>query len=98
MAGEEKNLNTDVSRLDFLYNRISMPRVCMAAWLRVPELVKMISSLDSEGVVITDAVFLKVAEPILSEKLLNRKDNRDLRLPTLKRGLNHLHKGNLEES
>ncbi len=89
-------LNTEINHLDFLYNRISMPRVCIAAWLRVPEFVERIRSLDSEGVVITDAVFLKVAEPILNEKLLNKKLNRDLRLPTLKRGLNHLSKDNLE--
>ncbi len=93
----EKVLNEKVKRLDFLYNRISMPRICVAAWLHVPEFVETISSLDSKGVVITDEVFLNVAEPILGEKLLDRKGNSELRLSTLKRGLNHLRKNNPEE-
>ena len=88
MSGE-KALNAG-NNLDFLYNRISMPRVCMAAWLRVPEFVEKIEKLDSDGIKITDAVVLEVARPILSEKMLGRKDNQDLRLPTLKRGLKHL--------
>lgn len=87
---DERVLNTDSSQLDFLYNRISMPRVCMAAWLRVPEFFEKIRDLDSNGIKITDAIVLEVAQPILSEKILDRKNNRDLRLPTLKRGLKHL--------
>lgn len=85
-------LNKGTSKLDFLYNRISMPRVCMAAWLRVPELVEKITALDSEGISITDEVFLKTAEPILYDKQLNRRENQELRIPTLKRGLNHIRK------
>lgn len=97
---EEKTLNADatanVGRLDFLYKRISMPRVCMGAWLRVPEFVEAINALDLQGVKITDRVFLEVAEPILQEKLLDRKANKELRLSTLKRGLRFLHEGGVE--
>ena len=91
------DVSTNNHRLDFLYSQISMPRVCLAAWLRVPEFVEKISSLDADGILITDEVFLQVADPILKEKQLKRRDNQELRLPTLKRGLNHLQNGNPKE-
>lgn len=86
----EESRSVDEGQLDFLYNRISMPRVCMAAWLRVPEFVEKIRSLETGGVNITDAVVLEVARPILSVKIADKRDNRDLRLQTLKRGIRRL--------
>lgn len=92
--GEEKVLNTDVSkntsRLDFLYKRISMPRICLAAWLHVPEFVEEITALDSSGIFITDAVVLEVCDKLMAGKFQNKEIRKDFYFGALKRGINHL--------
>ena len=91
---DEKVFNTDVnanaSRLDFLYNRISMPRICMAAWIHVPEFAEELIALDSNGTFITDVIVLEVCEKLMAGKFQNKEIRKDYYFGALKRGVNHL--------
>lgn len=84
------NMNASDSRLNFLYNRISMPRVCVAAWLHVPEFVEEIIALDADGTFITDAVVLEVCDKLMAGKFQNKEIRKDFYFGALKRGVNHL--------
>lgn len=91
----DKVLNTDTSRMDFMYRAIAMPRICVAAWLHVPEFIDAINSrLDKKMRISNYDVFLICTEILNSDKFSD-KDNsktqrKEYRYSCLKRGLNHL--------
>ena len=74
-----------------------MPRVCMAAWLHVPEFVEEILALDSKGTFITDAIVLEVCSKLMAGKFQNKEIRKDFYFGALKRGINHLKRTVSEE-
>lgn len=66
---EEKVLNTDVSKLNFLYNKISIPKMAMVYWLQVPEFVSAITAKVSNGETIDDRVVYDIMIPIYESAL-----------------------------
>ena len=97
IAEKSADVSTDNHRLDFLYSRISMPRVCLAAWAHVPEFAEEIIALDSSGTFITDAVVLEVCDKLMAEKFQNKEIRKDFYFGALKRGINHLRRTLSEE-
>lgn len=87
---EEKVLNTDVSRLNFLYKKCSMSYRCMSAWLNVPEFCEQVEVLRSNGSEINNAIILPIAEEILEQKKQDRKANQDFPFQNARRGVNQL--------
>lgn len=98
METMQRVLSADVSKLDFLYNRISMPRTCMAAWLHVPEFVEELISLDSEGVLITDTIVLEVCDKLMVDKFQDKRNREGFYFKALKQGINHVRRALNEEA
>ncbi|MDO4370731.1 MAG: hypothetical protein Q4D43_05385 [Clostridia bacterium] len=97
MAGIE--LNTDTSRLDFLFKKISMPRNNMVTWLFVPEFVDAINSLVDKKIEVTDDNVLKICEEILSDSRFGNKEYRlQYHLKSLRKGYNRLRRATEEDS
>ena len=63
----ETQTRNDIARLDFLYNKISMPKVCINAWLLVPEFVDAVSSLIDMRIEVTDENIFKICNDILGK-------------------------------
>ena len=70
----DKVLNTDTSRLNFMYNQILMPRVYLANWLRVSEFIDAMNSLLDKGIAVTNDIVLDTCEGILSNDNINNKE------------------------
>lgn len=92
-------LNTDVSRLDFLFKKISMPRNNMVTWLFVPEFVDAINSLVDKKIEVTDDNVLKICEEILSDSRFGNKEYRlQYHLRSLRKGYNRLRRAVEEDT
>lgn len=87
----DKVLNTDTSRLNFMYNQILMSRVYLAAWLHVPEFIDAMNSLLNKGITVTNDIVLDTCEGILSDDGVNNKEFRiHYRYRDLRRGVKQL--------
>ena len=86
----DKVLNTDTSRMNFMYNRISMPRACLASWLHLPEFIDAINSLLDRRIRITNKEVFDICEKIMNEKEFDDEARMKYYYSRLKRGLNHL--------
>ena len=69
METEGKVLNTDVSRLSFLYNKISIPKMAMLYWLKVPAFVSAMNDLVDRGKDINDKTVYGIMLPIYEDVL-----------------------------
>lgn len=88
--GEEKVLNTDVSRFGFMFKKIAMPTNCMREWLRVPEFTNEINTLLDSGDTIDNQKVLEICTAIIDEKAKDRAANKEFHFQTLRRGANHV--------
>lgn len=97
MENSPKLLNTDVSRLGFLYKKISMSNGCLMSWMKVPEFVDKMNSLLDTQQEIGNAEVLEVCNELMSTKFQSEKARKEFYFQSLRRGVNHLRKV-LEES
>lgn len=79
--------------LNFMVNKISVPRMVMTYWLSLPEFVEVINKCISERKEIDDELVYEVVKGIYFPKALMREnDNSDklFNYKTARRGLNEL--------
>lgn len=69
METDGKVLNTDVSRLNFMYKKISIPKMAMAYWMQVPEFVSAMNDLVDRREDISDKAVYDVMLPIYEDVL-----------------------------
>lgn len=69
METEGKVLNTDVSRLNFMYKKISIPKMAMVYWMQVPEFVSAVNDLVDRRQDVNDKAVYEVMLPIYEDVL-----------------------------
>lgn len=86
----DKVLNTDTSRLNFMYNRIFMPRASLAMWFHIPYFVDAINTLLDSGVTVTNRNVLEICERVLADTRLNDNEFRLRYSRSLRQSFNRL--------
>lgn len=83
-------LNTDTSRLGFLFNKISMPPKSIVTWLTVPEFVDAVNSLVDRRIEVTnDNVFI-ICQKIMTGKFSDKEIRKQYFYSKIRSGYNHL--------
>lgn len=90
-------LNTDVSRLGFLYKKIAMSNGCLMSWMKVPEFADRINTLLDTQHEIGNAEVFAICTELMESKFQNEEARKEFYFQSLRRGVNHLRKA-LEES
>lgn len=65
----EERRSVDANRLNFLYNKISVPKMAMVYWLQVPEFASAISAKVLNGDTVDDKVVYDIMVPIYESAL-----------------------------
>lgn len=92
MGNSSKLLNTDVSRLGFLYKKISMSNGCLMSWMKVPEFADKMNALLDAQCEIGDAEVLEVCTELMNSKFQGAEARKEFYFQSLRRGVNHLRK------